>query len=81
MDLTKQLKLAYDICVGNDKLAQAHKNKIYYYLAVRNIVFKITTNGTPDAEQMNRKVRDLVNQALMSDGVEEIFKLGKDQSR
>src|SRR5690606_36610355 len=38
--------------------------------------FKITTGGAPDVEQMNQKVRDLVKNALISDGVEEIFKLG-----
>tara|TARA_R110002049_G_scaffold273474_1_gene451227 strand:+ start:6478 stop:9732 length:3255 start_codon:yes stop_codon:yes gene_type:complete len=76
MDLTKRLKSAYDICVGSSELTQAHKDKIHYYLAVRTIVFKITTGGAPDVEQMNRKVRDLVKDALISDGVEEIFKLG-----
>ncbi|WP_351119862.1 type I restriction enzyme endonuclease domain-containing protein, partial [Psychrobacter sp. SMN/5/1215-MNA-CIBAN-0208] len=43
---------------------------------MRTIIFKITTGGAPDVEQMNQKVRDLVKDALMSDGVEEIFKLG-----
>lgn len=76
MDLTKRLKSAYDICVGSNELTQAHKDKIHYYLAVRAIVFKITTGGAPDVEQMNQKVRDLVKNALISDGVEEIFKLG-----
>jgi type I restriction enzyme R subunit len=79
MDLTKRLKSAYDICVGSSDLTKTHKDKIHYYLAVRTIVFKITTGGAPDVEQMNRKVRDLVKDALLSDGVEEIFKLGDDQ--
>lgn len=78
MDLTKRLKSAYDICVGSNELTQDHKDKIHYYLAVRTIVFKITTGGAPDVDQMNRKVRDLVKNALLSDGVEEIFKLGED---
>ena len=78
MDLTKRLKSAYDICVGSSELTKVHKDKIHYYLAVRTIVFKITTGGAPDVEQMNRKVRDLVKNALLSDGVEEIFKLGDD---
>mgnify|MGYP003670357709 FL=1 len=78
MDLTKRLKSAYDICVGSSELTQDHKDKIHYYLAVRTIVFKITTGGAPDVDQMNRKVRDLVKNALLSDGVEEIFKLGED---
>lgn len=77
MDLTKRLKSAYDICVGSSELTKEHKDKIHYYLAVRTIVFKITTGGAPDVDQMNRKVRDLVKDALMSDGVEEIFKLGE----
>ena len=78
MDLTRRLKSAYDICVGSEDLTQAHKDQIHYYLAVRSIVFKITTGGAPDTQQMNQKVRELVKDALMSDGVEEIFKLGDD---
>lgn len=76
MDLAKRLKSAYDICVGSEALTKTHKDKIHYYLAIRTIIFKITTGGAPDVEQMNQKVRDLVKDALMSDGVEEIFKLG-----
>lgn len=76
MDLTRRMKSAYDICVGSEDLTQEHKNKIHYYLAIRTIIFKITTGGAPDVEQMNQKVRDLVKDALISDGVEEIFKLG-----
>ena len=78
MDLAKRLKSAYDICVGSSELTKAHKDKIHYYLAIRTIIFKITTGGAPDVEQMNQKVRDLVKDALLSDGVEEIFKLGDD---
>lgn len=78
MDLAKRLKSAYDICVGSNELTKAHKDKIHYYLAIRTIIFKITTGGAPDVEQMNQKVRDLVKDALLSDGVEEIFKLGDD---
>ncbi len=76
MDLAKRLKSAYDICVGSEALTKSHKDKIHYYLAIRTIIFKITTGGAPDVEQMNQKVRDLVKDALLSDGVEEIFKLG-----
>lgn len=77
MELVKRLKSAYDICVGSNELTKAHKDIIHYYLAVRTIVFKITTGGAPDVNQMNQKVRSLVKDALLSDGVEEIFKLGE----
>ncbi len=79
MDLSKRLKSAYDICVGSDSLTQTHKDYIHYYLAIRTIIVKITTGGAPDIEQMNQKVRELVKDALVSDGVEEIFKLGDDK--
>lgn len=77
MELTKRLKSAYDICVGSSELDKGHKDRIHYYLAVRAIVYKITTGGAPDVDQMNNKVRELVKNALLSDGVEEIFKLGE----
>jgi type I restriction enzyme R subunit len=79
MGLTKRMKSAYDICVGSEELSENHKNLIHYYLAIRSIVYKITTGGAPDAELMNRKVRELVRDSLISDGVEEIFKLGEGQ--
>jgi len=45
---------------------------------VRSIVFKLTKGNTPDTEQMNRKVREMIKEAIQSEGVEEIFKLGDD---
>lgn len=76
MDVVRRLKSAYDICVGSSDLTQAHKDKIHYYFAVRTIIFKLTSGNAPDTEQMNEKVREMVKDALQSDGVEEIFKLG-----
>ena len=76
MDLTKRLKSAYDICVGSSDLTKLDRHKIHYYLAVRSIIFKLTTGEAPDVEQMNSKVRELVKDALLSDGVEELIKIG-----
>ncbi len=77
MDLVKRLKSAYNLCTGSSELEQSVKDKIHYYLAVRTIVFKITSGGAPDVSQMNKKVAELVRDALISDGVEELFKLGE----
>jgi len=76
MHLVERLKAAYDICVGSEKLIQAERDKIHFYLAVRSIVFKLTKGNAPDSAQMNAKVREMISNALASDGVEEIFKLG-----
>lgn len=76
MGLVKRLKAAYDICAGSEHLTQAERDYTHFYLAVRSIVFKLTKGNAPDTEQMNARVREMIKDALASDGVEEIFKLG-----
>lgn len=78
MALVKRLKAAYDICCGSEGLNQQERDLIHFYMAVRSIVFKLTKGEAPDTAQMNAKVRELIEDALKSDGVEEIFKIGSD---
>ena len=78
MFLVKRLKAAYDICSGSDVITQAERDHIHFYLAVRSIVAKLTKGEAPDSAQMNYKVRQMISEALQSDGIEEIFKLGED---
>jgi len=76
MGLVKRLKAAYDICAGSEQLTQLERDYTHFYLAVRSIVFKLTKGNAPDTAQMNSRVREMIKEALQSDGVEEIFKLG-----
>jgi type I restriction enzyme R subunit len=76
MALVKRLKAAYDICAGSELLTQSERDHTHFYLAVRSIVFKLTKGDAPDTAQMNARVREMIKDALQSDGVEEIFKLG-----
>lgn len=78
MALVKRLKAAYDVCCGSEKLSQQERDFIHFYLAVRSIIYKLTKGEAPDTAQMNAKVREMISEALKSDGVEEIFKLGND---
>jgi type I restriction enzyme, R subunit len=78
MMLVKRLKAAYDICCGSDAITQEERDHIHFYMAIRSIVFKLTKGNAPDTAQMNAKVREMIKDALQSDGVEEIFKLGED---
>lgn len=78
MGLVQRLKAAYDICTGSEKLTQTERDYTHFYLAVRSIVFKLTKGNAPDTAQMNAKVREMIKDALQSDGVEEIFKLGEE---
>jgi len=79
MGLVKRLKAAYDICAGSEKLTQTERDYTHFYLAVRSIVFKLTKGNAPDTAQMNARVREMIKDALQSDGVEEIFKLGDEE--
>ena len=76
MGLVQRLKAAYDICTGSEKLIQNERDLTHFYLAIRSIVFKLTKGDAPDTAQMNARVREMIKDALLSDGVEEIFKLG-----
>ncbi|MFN7704757.1 MAG: type I restriction endonuclease subunit R [Chryseotalea sp.] len=78
MGLVKRLKAAYDICAGSEKLTQPERDYTHFYLAVRSIVFKLTKGNAPDTAQMNARVREMIKDALQSDGVEEIFKMGEE---
>ncbi|MDP0563364.1 MAG: HsdR family type I site-specific deoxyribonuclease [Candidatus Endonucleobacter sp. (ex Gigantidas childressi)] len=76
MGITKRLKAAYDICCGNEALTKDERDHIHFYMAIRSIIHKLTKGNTPDTAQMNAKVREMIAEAIKSDGVEEIFKLG-----
>jgi type I restriction enzyme R subunit len=78
MGLVKRLKAAYDICAGSEQLTQKERDFTHFYLAVRSIVFKLTKGNAPDTAQMNAKVREMIKDALESDGVQEVFKLGNE---
>ena len=76
MELMKRLKSAYDICCGSQEFTQSERDYIHFYIAVRSIIFKLTKGVAPDTDQMNSKVREMVKEAIQSEGVEEIFKIG-----
>lgn len=78
MDLVKRLKAAYDICTGSEQLTQIERDYTHFYLAVRSILFKLTKGDAPDTAQMNTRVQEMIKDALISDGIEEIFKMGSD---
>lgn len=80
MGLVKRLKAAYDVCSGNEKITNEERDWIHFYLAVRSIVFKLTVGDAPDTAQMNARVREMIKEAISSEGVEEIYKLGDEET-
>jgi type I restriction enzyme R subunit len=81
MNLVKRMKAAYDICSGSEAFANQEKDKIHFYIAVRTIILKLTKRDAPDTARMNAKVRDMIKEAIESEGVEEIFKLNEEEQK
>ncbi|MDO8675476.1 MAG: type I restriction endonuclease subunit R [Candidatus Omnitrophota bacterium] len=79
--LTKKLRSAYSLCCSSEGLSAKERDHIHFYFAVKAIIHKLTKGDAPDTAQMNDKVREMIKEALISDGVEEIFKLDKNDPK
>lgn len=77
MASVKRMKSAYDLCNSGEEISKAERDKIYFYGAVRSIIFKLTKGDAPDTAQMNDYVRRMIQEAILSEGVEEVFSKNK----
>lgn len=77
MAAVRRMKQAYNLCSSSDKISDKETDYIHFYSAVRSIIFKLTKGDAPDITQMNARVREMVAEAIHSDGVEELFEAGK----
>ena len=75
VNVTKKLKSSYNLVSGSELFTSKEVDEIHFYFAVKSIVVKLTKGEAPDTEQMNAKVAKMVEEAIVSEGVEEIFKL------
>ncbi len=75
VNITKKLKSAYNLVSGSELFTPKEVDEIHFYFAVKSIVVKLTKGEAPDTAQMNAKVAKLVEEAIISEGVEEIIKL------
>lgn len=78
--LVKKLRSAYNLCCGSEEISPAEKDRIHFYFAIKAILHKLTKGDAPDSSQMNDRVRELIAEALISEGIEEIFKLDKEDA-
>lgn len=75
VNVTKKLKSAYNLVSGSELFTPKEVDEIHFYFAVKSIVVKLTKGESPDTAQMNARVARMVEEAIISEGVEEIFKL------
>lgn len=73
----RRLKQAFNLCSSSEEFTEHDIEKVHFYQAVRSILFKLTKGDAPDTAQMNMKVRKLLDDAIQSDGIEELFETGK----
>ncbi|MEC0235680.1 HsdR family type I site-specific deoxyribonuclease [Paenibacillus kribbensis] len=77
MAIVKKLRSAYSLCCSSEDINQSERDHIHFYFAIKSIIHKLTVGEAPDTSQMNEKVRQMIQEALISEGIEEIFKLDK----
>lgn len=77
MAAVKRMKQAFNLCSSSDAISDKEKDYLHFYCAVRSILFKLTKGDAPDISQMNARVRELLEGAIQSDGIEELFETGK----
>lgn len=77
MAAVRKMKQAFNLCSSSEQFTSADIEKVHFYQAVRSVLFKLTKGEAPDTSQMNAKVRKLLDEAIQSDGIEELFESGK----
>ena len=77
MAAVRKMKQAFNLCSSSERFTDADIEKVHFYQAVRSVLFKLIKGEAPDISQMNARVRELLDSAIQSDGIEELFETGK----
>lgn len=72
--IVKKLKASYDLSCSSEAITEDQRNQIYFYLAIKAIIHKLTKGDAPDTTQMNECVKQMIADALINEGVEQLFK-------
>lgn len=78
MGYAKRMRQAFNMCSSSDDFTRHQREKVVFYTAVRAVVAKMTKGDAPDVDEMNKRVRLLMQEALQSSGVEEVVKIVED---
>lgn len=79
MGHARKLKSAFNLCCNDEQITEAEREEIHYFCGVRSIIYKLTTGEASDAVQMNHRVSQMIEEAIQSEGVEEIARIGNDK--
>ena len=73
-----RLSKAFNLCNSGKDFTKYELDLIHYYKAVRSILFKLIKGDAPDTDTMNAHVQKMLEEAIKSEGVEEVFSTDKD---
>lgn len=77
MAAVKRMKQAFNLCSANENITDEDRDYLHFYCAIRSVLFKLNKGDAPDIAQMNATVRKMIEGAIQSDGIEELFETGK----
>lgn len=78
MTVARIMSKAFGLCNSNKDFTDTELDKIHFYIAVRSIIFKLSKGHAPDISQMNKKVAEMIREAIKANGVEELFQEERD---
>jgi len=78
MGHVRKLKSAFNLCSNHDDISDKELEDIHFFTGVRSIVYKLTKGTAPDVTQMNKRVSQMLQEALQSEGVEEVAQVNAD---
>ena len=73
-----RMSKAFNLCNSSKDFTNYELDLIHYYKAVRSILFKLTRGDAPDTDTMNAHVQKMLEDAIKSEGVEEVFSTDTD---
>jgi type I restriction enzyme R subunit len=68
-----RMSKAFNLCNSGKDFTKYELDLVHYYKAVRSILFKLTKGDAPDTDTMNAHVQKMLEDAIKSEGVEEVF--------
>ena len=73
-----RLSKAFNLCNSGKDFTKYELDLVHYYKAVRSILFKLTKGDAPDTDTMNAHVQKMLEDAIKSEGIEEVFSTDTD---
>lgn len=73
MAYVRRMSQAFNLCNSGKDFTKYELDLIHYYKALRSILFKLNKGDAPDTDTMNAHVQKMLEEAIRSEGIEELF--------